>query len=108
MARGFTTYDAVFTLIARGVHSRTGFEYSEEELYLPSLRGEFTAEAELKSGSNTLYLPSLRGEFTAKVHQSHATHRCIYPHCEGSSQPDYLHATKCVLYLPSLRGEFTA
>ena len=36
---------AVFTLIARGVHSIMTTEFMLDSLYLPSLRGEFTAEA---------------------------------------------------------------
>ena len=37
------------------------------KLYLPSLRGEFTAETGLQKEKSKLYLPSLRGEFTARL-----------------------------------------
>ena len=59
------TIEAVFTLIARGVHSFMAQIITGTELYLPSLRGEFTACAADDGKPYMLYLPSLRGEFTA-------------------------------------------
>ena len=59
----------------------------EQLLYLPSLRGEFTACTYFGVLCIRLYLPSLRGEFTARL-----------PMDEWEQ----------LLYLPSLRGEFTA
>ena len=77
-------------------------------LYLPSLRGEFTASTTILRPARPLYLPSLRGEFTAVPRCKGNALGCIYPHCEGSSQLPLGEEWQEELYLPSLRGEFTA
>ena len=105
--RGFTTY-AVFTLIARGVHSgQKDHPMNDFAVFTLIARGVHSCKADDRWGfyavftliargvhslmmgnrlSRKLYLPSLRGEFTADWSIDTRILCCIYPHCEGSSQ----------------------
>ena len=76
---------AVCPLIARGVHSKDWTQNKSKKLYLPSLRGEFTAHR-LGNGREMtprLYLPSLRGGTSPFFHLSsfisHHSSPLFYP-----------------------------
>ena len=77
---------AVFTLIARGVHSTDTLTPVGTRLYLPSLRGEFTARRIVQKSPQGCIYPHCEGSSQLSPLTAKPTWSCIYPHCEGSSQ----------------------